>query len=306
MEFLDGETLADRLRRSPMRVQDVLHCAIKVAEALSHAHLHGLMHRDLKPANIMLTSSGVKVLGFGLARTVRASDREQTTTRTETLTHEGTVIGTYPYMSPEQLQGGDVDARSDIFAFGAVLHEMLTGQAAFAAEDAASTIAAVLDRDPPPVSKLRSDVPASLDWIVQTCLQKNREDRWQAAHDVKLELERVCDLQSHTSPSLARHSRHRGVWVAAAAVGALMCGIAGATVWSQWTRSERSAVAFRFQVPPPPGTSFAASLNTSVPVIGLSICPDGSKDCFRRGSSGNPDDLGAHHDRTRAASPDGD
>ena len=126
MEFLDGETLADRLRRSPMRLQDFLHCAIQVAERLSHAHRHGLIHRDLKPANIMLTSQvqGARLWAGAHSPGFRSRTNQ---TRTETLTHEGTVIGTYPYMSPEQLQGGEVDARSDIFAFGAVLHEMITG-----------------------------------------------------------------------------------------------------------------------------------------------------------------------------------
>ena len=172
MEYLDGETLAARLGRGPMRLQEFLRCALEVADALNQAHRQGFVHRDLKPANVMLTKSGAKVLDFGLARAVRRTEGQEAETITEPLTREGTIIGTYPYMSPEQLQGREVDARSDIFSFGAVLYEMITGQRAFAGESTASIIAAVLEHQPPPVSQFKPDLSAGLGWIVRTCLKK--------------------------------------------------------------------------------------------------------------------------------------
>ena len=178
-----------------MRLEEFLRCALDVAAALSQAHRQGLVHRDLKPANVMLTKSGAKVLDFGVARAVRFAHGQDAETLTA-LTSEGMIMGTYPYMSPEQLQGRDVDARSDIFSFGAVLYEMASGQRAFAGESTASIIAAVLERQPAPVSQLQPDLPRWLDWIVQTCLEKNPEDRWQSAHDVMLHLGHLRDVQS--------------------------------------------------------------------------------------------------------------
>jgi serine/threonine protein kinase len=150
LEYLEGETLAARLRRGPMRLQELLRCALEVADALSQAHRQGLVHRDLKPANVMLTKSGAKVLDFGLARAVGFPGGQVPGTLTAPLTTEGMIMGTYPYMSPEQLQGREVDARSDIFSLGAVLYEMASGQQAFAGESTASIIAAVLERQPRP------------------------------------------------------------------------------------------------------------------------------------------------------------
>jgi eukaryotic-like serine/threonine-protein kinase len=287
MEFLEGETLADRLRRGPMRLHDILRCAIEVADALSHAHRRGQIHRDLKPANIMLTKSGSKVLDFGLVRTVGVSRDEQTTTLSQALTHRGTVIGTCPYMSPEQLQGREVDARSDIFAFGAVLHEMATGQRAFEGDDPASILAAVLERDPTPISKLREGLPASLDWVVKACLQKDVDDRWETAHDLKLELEHLRDAQSDTSSLRASRPHITRIAVTTAVLGALISGVVVARLWWRGDDPLTNGATFKFQVEPPSGALFAASLSTSVPVIGLSVSPDGGKIAFVAEQSGS-------------------
>ena len=205
------------------------------------------------------------------------------------LTEEGTIVGTCPYMSPEQLQGRHVDARSDIFAFGAVLHEMATGQRAFAGEDTASIIAAVIERDPPAISALREGLPGALDWVAKMCLQKHADDRWETAHDVKLELERLRDAQ-HSDSSSVRASRPypTRIVTAIAAIGALIGGAVTLGLWRQANKAHAGIPTFKFQAGPPPGAAFAASLNSSVPVIGLSVSPDGSKIAFVAERSGVP------------------
>ena len=152
MEYLEGQTLAQRLQRGPLPLGELLKCALQLADALDHAHKRGLIHRDLKPANVVLTKCGAKLLDFGLARAARLPATEMTVTTP--LTAEGAILGTYPYMSPEQVQGKGVDARSDIFSFGATLYEAATGKPAFGGANAASVIAAILDREPLPVSRV--------------------------------------------------------------------------------------------------------------------------------------------------------
>ena len=187
-----------------MPLEESLRCALEMADALTQAHRQGLIHRDLKPANIMLTKAGAKVLKFRLAGSVCRD--LQSDTLTKGMTSEGMIIGTYPYMSPEQLQGHEVDARSDIFSFGAVLYEMASGQRAFAGKSTASIIAAVLEHQPPPLSEPHRDVPPSLEWIIRTCLAKDPEDRWQSAHDLMLHLGRLRDVQSDAA-SVTRPDR---------------------------------------------------------------------------------------------------
>ncbi len=289
MEYLDGETLADRLRRGPLRLQELLRCAMEVADALSHAHRQGLVHRDLKPANVMLTKSGAKVLDFGLARAVRFAGAQEAETLTKALTSDGTIMGTYPYMSPEQLQGREIDARSDIFSFGAVLHEMATSQRAFAGESTASTIAAVLEHHPAPVSQLRAGVPTSLDWIVQACLEKDPEDRWQTAHDLTLPIGRLRDVQSETA-SIASPATKGRSWarVAAAGLAVLVVGGMLAGAWFRSYRRELQASVLRFEIAPPPRGSFVVSPNATVPVIDFAVSPDGSKIAFVAEQNGVP------------------
>ena len=191
MELLDGETLAARIARGPLSIEQSLAYAIDIADALIAAHAQGIVHRDLKPANVMVTSTGVKLLDFGLARLrgpEPAGVSAAAMSSVSGLTSEGLVFGTLPYISPEQLRGEKVDTRTDIFAFGALLYEMLTGGRPFAADSQAGLIAAILEHDAPPVSERQPLAPVSLDRIVQKCLAKNPDDRWQTARDLKSEL----------------------------------------------------------------------------------------------------------------------
>jgi serine/threonine protein kinase len=185
MEYLEGETLAHRLKKGPLSPEQVLQCAIQITDALDTAHRHGVIHRDLKPGNIMLTKSGAKLLDFGLAK-VRAGNSvarmAELPTETMTLTGERTVLGTLQYMAPEQLEGSE--ARTDIFALGAVIYEMATGRKAFEGKSHADVIAAILEREPQPISTIQAMAPPALDLIVRTCLAKQCGDRWQTAHDV--------------------------------------------------------------------------------------------------------------------------
>jgi serine/threonine protein kinase len=199
MELLDGETLAARLKRGPLPLAGALQIARDIVEGLAAAHAVGIVHRDLKPANIMLTSSGVKLLDFGLAR-LRMTGGTPTDV---SLTVEGLVLGTIPYMSPEQLRGEETDARADLFAFGAVLHEMVTGQRAFAADSEAALIAAILERDPPPLTSQQPLAPPALDRLVAACLAKDREHRWQHARDLALAIDGIIGGHAAVEPGHA-------------------------------------------------------------------------------------------------------
>ena len=192
LELLEGETLAARIERGPLPLAQVLRFGIEIADALEAAHRHGIVHRDLKPANIMLTAAGTKLLDFGLAKhTVGAAGQalSMLATAPGTGTAQGTIIGTLQYMAPEQVQGAPADARTDIFALGTILYEMATGRRAFEAKTQASLIAKILETDVPAVSTLAPLAPPALDHVVQACLAKEPADRWQTAHDVKLELQ---------------------------------------------------------------------------------------------------------------------
>src|SRR6266567_4281454 len=166
MEFLEGETLADRLSRGPLPSEQVLRYGIEMADALDKAHRQGIVHRDLKPGNVMLTKSGVKLLDFGLAKAIRPASALPLTslpTQASPVTQEGTILGTFQYMAPEQLEGKDVDGRTDIFAFGATLYEMATGRKAFSGATQASLISAILRDDPQPISGIQTMSPPALD-----------------------------------------------------------------------------------------------------------------------------------------------
>ncbi|MGH9367650.1 MAG: protein kinase domain-containing protein, partial [Thermoanaerobaculia bacterium] len=226
MEFLEGETLADRLLRGRIPTDQLLRYSVEIADALDKAHRQGIVHRDLKPGNIMLTRSGVKLLDFGLAKLRPAADPVSSTglSRLGTeaspaapLTERGTILGTFQYMAPEQIEGKEADARSDIFSFGAVLYEMATGQKAFSAGSRASLIAAILEHEPPPISSVQPLLPPALDRVVRTCLAKDPEDRWQTAHDLTGELEWIAQVGSQAgvaAPVVARRkNRERLAWV---------------------------------------------------------------------------------------------
>src|SRR6202158_5581200 len=192
MEYLEGETLAQRLIKGPLPLAQVLQYAIEIADALDKAHRKGVTHRDLKPGNIMLTKSGTKLLDFGLAKlrqdAAPVTPLSELPTANDPLTAQGTIVGTLQYMAPEQLEGKEVDARTDIFAFGTVVYEMATGKKCFEGKSQASLIAKILETDPPPMSSLQPMTPPSLDRVVKTCLAKDPDDRWQSASDVCDEL----------------------------------------------------------------------------------------------------------------------
>lgn len=188
MEYLEGETLAHRLSKGPLALDQVLGYAIEIANALEQAHRRGIVHRDLKPGNIMLTKSGMKVLDFGLAKVRVVQGGASLTQPTNTLTEEGAIIGTMQYMAPEQLEGKEADPRSDIFAFGTVLYEMVTGKKAFEGETRATLLGAILQQEPRPVSELQPMTPPELDRVIKACLVKEPEERWQNLHDLTREL----------------------------------------------------------------------------------------------------------------------
>ena len=208
MQYLEGETLADRLTKGPLSVDRALAAAIDIAAALAAAHKAGIVHRDLKPANVMVTKSGVKVLDFGLARltpTGSAAVSDSVTVSAASgrypVTEEGVVVGTVPYMAPEQVEGKATDARTDIFALGAVLFEMLTGRRAFDSGSPVRTMTAILDEDPPAVSSLRTEVPVAIDRVVRKCLAKEPEARWQSARDLADELTWLREIARAAGPA---------------------------------------------------------------------------------------------------------
>src|SRR5580700_2013974 len=199
MEYLEGETLADRLRRGPLPIEQVLKYGTEICEGLEKAHRSGVVHRDLKPGNIMLTKTTAKLMDFGLAKAIAGPAVTSGLTATlstppgsHPLTAQGAVVGTFQYMAPEQVEGKEADARSDIFALGAVLYEMATGKRAFEGKTAASAMAAVLERDPAPISSLQPATPPAFERLVKTCLDKDPDERWQTAHDVKLQLKQIA------------------------------------------------------------------------------------------------------------------
>ncbi len=203
MEFLDGETLADRLARGPLPPQQVLSYGIEICEGLEKAHKSGVIHRDLKPGNIMLTKSGVKLMDFGLAKAMTPHEPSTGSSVTmavpaggQPLTRQGTVLGTLQYMSPEQLEGKEADARSDIFALGAVLYEMATGRPAFTGQSQASIVAAVLVSEPPSISLAQPMATPALDRVVKACMAKDPDERWQTVHNVKQELRWIAQGDS--------------------------------------------------------------------------------------------------------------
>jgi serine/threonine protein kinase len=238
MELVAGKTLDALIPRHGMRLGEVLRIAIPLADALAAAHAAGIVHRDLKPANVMVTPEGVvKVLDFGLAKLTQleeASGEYDTTLDAQArLSLPGTVAGTPAYMSPEQASGAPVDARSDVFSFGAVLYEMVTGRRPFAGSSSAEMLAALLKEQPKPPSEVVPEVPKELERIVLRCLRKEPSRRFQHMADVKVELEELKEESDSglTTPGV-RRPRQRGLWVAAGLVGALSVATGGRAVSS--------------------------------------------------------------------------
>jgi serine/threonine protein kinase len=287
MEYLEGETLSQRLRRGALAIADVSRAGAEIADALEHAHRHGIVHRDLKPANIMLTRTGVKLLDFGLAR-VEPPSVELTgstgleTSVTESLTEEGLILGTVRYMAPEQLEGKRVDGRTDIFALGAVLHEMATGRPAFEGTSKASMIAAILERNPAPVSLTRKAATDNepeaplLDEIVARCLAKNPDDRWQSASDLCQALKWAEAKPLHTEgPSRSARSRWHEYRPGRMAWSTLMLAtlVAVALMWNRESVPSR-ARPLRWLVTAPEGSMFDPS------PFSLAVSPDGTHIAF--------------------------
>jgi Tol biopolymer transport system component len=276
LEYLEGETLAHRLERGPIPTHELLKIATEVSDALDKAHRKGVTHRDIKPGNIMLLKSGAKLLDFGLAKpaaTPASSALTSVPTVSAPVTAEGTIVGTFQYMAPEQLEGKEADARSDIFSFGAVLYEMATGKKAFQGKTTASVIAAVLASEPTPISTLQPMTPPALEQLVRTCLAKDPDERFQSVHDLNLQLKWIAGGGSQVSvavPVVARRkSREKIAWVLAGLI--LIATAAGVAAYLRLPRTPGPVVVA--EIPPPHKLFFG----TFAGMIGIppALSPDG-------------------------------
>jgi eukaryotic-like serine/threonine-protein kinase len=283
MEFLEGETLTERLAKGALPLDQTLRFGVEIADALDKAHRQGIVHRDLKPGNVMLTKSGVKLLDFGLAKAMAPSATQGSLTALPTqqgLTQEGTILGTFQYMAPEQLEGREADARTDIFTLGAVLYEMATGRKAFSGASQASLISSIMKEDPAPISTIQPMTPPALDRVVRTCLAKDPEERWQSAHDVGNELKWIAEGSQAGVPvkvSARRKSRERIAWALFGLTAAFAAILAIAYVRRAPLRPE--LVRASIVVP------------QDLFLVDLSISPDGRKVAFTTSKPGGQPSL---------------
>jgi serine/threonine protein kinase len=295
MEFLEGETLADRLRKGPLTTEQVLRYGIEICEGLERAHKSGVVHRDLKPANVMLTKTGAKLMDFGLAKATPAGV-SPASSLTMTISHpsadqplpaHGTIVGTFQYMSPEQTEGKEADARSDIFALGAVLYEMATGKRAFTGKSQASLVAAILASDPPPISLVQPMSPPALEQVIKSCLAKDPEDRFQTVHDLKLQLKWIAQASASqlAAPAQIRARRvvQKRTLLIAAVVGWILAGAVLAVFLSSHSQLVEARRPTTASWLPPSDTEFS----TAAPGA-LTLSPDGSKLAFL---TGDPSDT---------------
>ena len=280
-ELLEGETLRERLAAGALPLRRAVDIATQTARGLAAAHDKGIVHRDIKPENVFVTAAGhVKILDFGLARSISAADPGSASVTKPGMTDAGSILGTVGYMAPEQVRGRPADARADLFALGAVLYEMLTGQQAFRRDTAADTMTAILKEEPPELAALRGDVPPALERIVHHCLEKNTNERFQSARDVAFALESLSGSSiTATTAALAAPVRSRAGWERLA--WAVVCAaLAGSLVWMQL---RRPAVPTTFTAPHratlllPDGVSLTAE---GSPGAKLAVSPDGSQVAF--------------------------
>src|SRR5579863_6720300 len=293
MEYLEGETLYARLARKPLTTDESLKIAVEIADALDKAHRSGIVHRDLKPGNVMLTKSGAKLMDFGLAKPNALAGGPKSGTPSVSsmatmaatmadlaspVTVAGTLIGTVQYMSPEQIQGKEADARSDIFAFGSMLYEMLCGTRPFQGKSQLSLASAILEKDPEPIATLQPMTPPALEQVVRTCLAKEPDDRFQSAHDLKLQLQWISAGGSQVgAPAVVTsHRKKRATaltavmvagWLAAAALGVLLL------IYAARLTSARQPV--HTSIEPPAGFDFFTVVDGAP-----AISPDGQQVAF--------------------------
>jgi Tol biopolymer transport system component len=297
MEFLEGETLAERLRKGALPLPEILKIGIAIAEALAVAHRQGIVHRDLKPGNIMLTQSGAKLMDFGLAKPlglqnsgVSSGTAVPSFTAAPTmsgpspltpLTTAGNIVGTIQYMSPEQIEGKEADARSDIFAFGAVLYEMAAGKRPFSGKSQISLASSILENDPEPISASKPLMPSAFEHVVTTCLQKNPEDRFQTAHDIKLELQWIAADKSSAATATAAaqpatsNLRDRIGWAAAIVATLVIAAILAAA--GMFLYRPQPAHAIRTVINPPEKAVINLAGDAAGPPV---LSPDGASIAF--------------------------
>jgi len=291
MEYLEGETLFARLSRKPLTTDETLKIAVEIADALDKAHRSGIVHRDLKPGNVMLTKGGAKLMDFGLAKPVGLGTGPKSgsahissmATMAATMadlaspvTVAGTLIGTVQYMSPEQIQGKEADARSDIFAFGSMLYEMLTGKRAFEGKSQLSLASAILEKDPEPIATLQPMTPPALEQIVRTCLAKEPDDRFQSAHDLKLQLQWIASagMSQAGAPALvtSRRKKKMNALTAALVAGWLVALVAIALVLFYANRLTSAQQPIHASLEQPAGFDFAPIM-AGAPAL----APDGQR-----------------------------
>ncbi|MEP6995344.1 MAG: protein kinase, partial [Acidobacteriota bacterium] len=295
MELLEGETLSERLAKGPLPLDQTMRYGVEIADALDTAHRRGIVHRDLKPGNVMLTKSGVKLLDFGLAkafqRPLAAAEREQTAakhdplaingltdlpTEIPNLTQQGSILGTVQYMSPEQLEGKDSDARTDIFALGCVLYEMATGRKAFSGTSQASLISSIMKEDPAPISSLVALAPPALDRVVKTCVAKDPEERWQTTRDVAIQLQFLRDDGSAVRPQALGPARRRRAAIVPWIIAAASLAIAAGVLTLGQPEKSRPRPTLSYLVPPPNTTFHVYGANNA----GVALSPNGRRLAF--------------------------
>jgi serine/threonine protein kinase len=299
MEYLEGQTLAERLKKGPLPLDQVLKIGVEIALALEKAHQRGIIHRDLKPANIMLTKAGAKLMDFGLAKpkvsigsqavssftpSTPTMNLASLTSAASPLTQKGSIVGTFQYMAPELLQGAEADGRSDLFSFGCVLYEMITGRHAFEGKSQLSVFSAILEKDPEPISATQPLAPPMLDRVVSACLAKDPAERFQSAHDVAMDLRWIESLRSAPADleSSAAPASDRIFWLAGIAAAIVL----GLLVGFFLHRPAVSSPSIRAMINPPPDTHFRLTSDVAGPPV---LSPDGTQLAFTAtGADGKP------------------